>query len=226
VSKSSQGPGWWQASDGKWYPPSATPGAYVPPTNPMPPVNRPHPTLPVAHEGRGPWRRFRSLPMVLQMVCWAVAGLMLLGAIGAATGGSKKPTKTIGASLPTAGTSAAKAAPPTAVPTSAATTTSTTVARTTVVPTTVAPTTTQPPTTPPTPLPTAAPATQAPIVTPPSIAPPAGTVSCHPLTNGGKCYEPGEHCRNADHGVHGVAGNGDAIICEYNNGWRWDPTSP
>lgn len=27
MSDSSQGPGWWQASDGKWYPPEQTPGA-------------------------------------------------------------------------------------------------------------------------------------------------------------------------------------------------------
>lgn len=27
MSDSSQGPGWWQASDGKWYPPDQTPGA-------------------------------------------------------------------------------------------------------------------------------------------------------------------------------------------------------
>ena len=32
MSDSSQGPGWWQASDGRWYPPSATPG-----TGPIPP---------------------------------------------------------------------------------------------------------------------------------------------------------------------------------------------
>ena len=37
---SSQGPGWWQASDGKWYPPEQTPAA-------APPVPAP-PTAPVA----------------------------------------------------------------------------------------------------------------------------------------------------------------------------------
>jgi hypothetical protein len=55
----------------------------------------------------------------------------------------------------------------------------------------------------------------------PSSAPPA--TSCYPLTNGGNCYEPGEYCRNSDHGVSGVAGNGEAIKCEDNNGWRWEP---
>jgi hypothetical protein len=55
--------------------------------------------------------------------------------------------------------------------------------------------------------------------------PPATTApaSCYPLTNGGNCYESGEYCRNADHGASGVAGDGEAITCEYNNGWRWEP---
>lgn len=47
--------------------------------------------------------------------------------------------------------------------------------------------------------------------------------SCTPLTNGGNCYEPGEFCRNSDHGMTGVAGDGERIRCEDNNGWRWEP---
>jgi hypothetical protein len=43
------------------------------------------------------------------------------------------------------------------------------------------------------------------------------------LTNSGKCYEPGEFCRNADHGNTGVAGDGRPIVCTNNNGWRWEP---
>ena len=58
---------------------------------------------------------------------------------------------------------------------------------------------------------------------PPSKAAPAPRSTCHPLTNSGKCYEPGEFCRNSDHGAHGVAGNGEKIRCEDNNGWRWEP---
>ena len=46
---------------------------------------------------------------------------------------------------------------------------------------------------------------------------------CYPKTDGGNCYEPGEFCRTTDHGIHGVAGDGKAIICEDNNGWRWEP---
>lgn len=47
--------------------------------------------------------------------------------------------------------------------------------------------------------------------------------SCTPLTNGGNCYEPGEFCRNSDHGMSGSAGDGEPIICMDNNGWRWEP---
>ena len=48
--------------------------------------------------------------------------------------------------------------------------------------------------------------------------------SCHPLTNGGNCYEPGEFCRQSDAGTSGVAGDGEAITCEDNNGLRWEPS--
>jgi hypothetical protein len=51
-----------------------------------------------------------------------------------------------------------------------------------------------------------------------------GTSSqCHPLTNAGNCYEPGEFCRDSDHWVIGVAGDGERIQCLDNNGWRWEP---
>lgn len=75
-------------------------------------------------------------------------------------------------------------------------------------PTTTTPTTTTPTTTNPTPTKT----------TP-------TTVSCTPLSNEGTCYEPGEYCRTTDHGATGIAGDGEAIICEDNDGWRWEPTS-
>ena len=57
----------------------------------------------------------------------------------------------------------------------------------------------------------------------PTPTPSPPPLSCHPLTNGGKCYEPGEYCRNTDHGISGLAGDGEAIICSDNNGWRWEP---
>ncbi len=66
----------------------------------------------------------------------------------------------------------------------------------------------------------AAPSPAPPSVSSPSAAPPPG---CYPKTDGGNCYEPGEYCRISDHGMHGIAGNGEAIVCEDNNGWRWEP---
>jgi hypothetical protein len=48
---------------------------------------------------------------------------------------------------------------------------------------------------------------------------------CQPQTNKGNCYEPGEFCRKGDHGASGVAGDGERIVCEDNDGWRWEPAS-
>jgi hypothetical protein len=56
----------------------------------------------------------------------------------------------------------------------------------------------------------------------PAPVPPPPAASCHPLSNEGTCYEPGEFCRNDDHGVTGVAGDGKTITCEDNDGWRWE----
>jgi hypothetical protein len=47
---------------------------------------------------------------------------------------------------------------------------------------------------------------------------------CSPMTDSGNCYEPGEYCRDDDHGASGVAGDGEAITCEDNDGWRWEPS--
>jgi hypothetical protein len=56
----------------------------------------------------------------------------------------------------------------------------------------------------------------------PTTAPPAPS-GCYPKTSSGHCYEPGEFCPHADAGMSGVAGDGEAIICEDNNGLRWEP---
>jgi hypothetical protein len=48
-------------------------------------------------------------------------------------------------------------------------------------------------------------------------------MSCYPLTNGGKCYQEGEFCRDSDHGKTGIAADGRRITCLDNNGWRWEP---
>jgi hypothetical protein len=80
--------------------------------------------------------------------------------------------------------------------------------------------------------PTAVPTTQAPVA-PATTAPPASPApvttsaapaSCYPLSDEGTCYEPGEYCRDDDHGTSGVAGDGEAIVCEDNDGWRWEPS--
>jgi hypothetical protein len=83
--------------------------------------------------------------------------------------------------------------------------------------TTTAPPTTTTTTTAPPPPPTTVPP---PTTTPPTAAP----AGCTPISDEGTCYEPGEYCRDDDHGVTGVAGDGATITCEDNNGWRWEPT--
>jgi cardiolipin synthase len=72
-------------------------------------------------------------------------------------------------------------------------------------------------------------AASAPTSIPPTTsAPPplttAGSGDCYPIDDEGGCYEPGEYCRDDDHGVTGRAGDGEPIICEYDNGWYWEPT--
>ena len=56
---------------------------------------------------------------------------------------------------------------------------------------------------------------------PPSA--PAAPGGCYPHTPSGNCYEPGGFCPEADAGISGVAGDGEAIMCEDNNGLRWEP---
>jgi hypothetical protein len=58
---------------------------------------------------------------------------------------------------------------------------------------------------------------------PPAPSPPPTAASCFPLSNEGTCYEPGEFCRDSDHGLSGLAGDGEKIRCEDNDGWRWEP---
>jgi len=104
-------------------------------------------------------------------------------------------------------------------PVSTISTTTTTVPPTTTT-VTVPPTTTSAP--PRTTTTTSPPPTVPPPTSPPPTAAPAST--CSPTTSSGNCYSAGEFCSNADHGVSGVAGNGEAITCEDNNGWRWEPS--
>jgi cardiolipin synthase A/B len=68
-----------------------------------------------------------------------------------------------------------------------------------------------------------------PPVTATTTAPPtpttAGSAACSPIDDEGGCYEPGEYCRDDDHGMTGRAGNGETIVCEDDNGWYWEPAS-
>ena len=57
----------------------------------------------------------------------------------------------------------------------------------------------------------------------PTPTPAPTPTACYPKTNSGKCYEPDEYCRDTDHGMSGVAGDGEAIVCENDDGWRWEP---
>jgi len=61
------------------------------------------------------------------------------------------------------------------------------------------------------------------VLAPAPVSPPLSPSGCYPLSNKGTCYEPGERCRNSDHGASGVAGDGKSIQCADNDGWRWEP---
>lgn len=56
----------------------------------------------------------------------------------------------------------------------------------------------------------------------PKPTPPSAPSGCYPKASSGNCYEPGEYCSTAEHGMSGVAGDGEPIVCEDNNGWRWE----
>ena len=71
-------------------------------------------------------------------------------------------------------------------------------------------------TSPPTPITATTPAPQPPTTD--------GSAGCYPIDDEGGCYEPGEYCRDDDHGMTGRAGNGDTIICEDDKGWYWEST--
>jgi hypothetical protein len=60
---------------------------------------------------------------------------------------------------------------------------------------------------------------------PPSSPSPPAPTGCHPTTPSGHCYEPGEFCSVAEHGMSGVAGDGTPIACVDNDGWRWEPSN-
>jgi hypothetical protein len=54
--------------------------------------------------------------------------------------------------------------------------------------------------------------------------PAAAPTACYPISDEGTCYEPGEYCRYDDESMTGLAGDGETITCEDNDGWRWEPS--
>lgn len=84
MSDSTQGPGWWQASDGKWYPPESHPDAAPhvppPPAAPMiPPAHAPSPqiaTSPVPNDPRKPWwRRWWAIALGVLILLFVIAAI-------------------------------------------------------------------------------------------------------------------------------------------------------
>ena len=116
MSHFSQGDGWWQASDGKWY---------APETAPDPAINNPQ----ESPKARNPWRRFRGWPMWAQIGSWIlVAFILLIIIVAAAGGGEDKSSNATGTSTPPVSPVPTTAASP------AATSPSTAVASTTTLP--------------------------------------------------------------------------------------------
>jgi hypothetical protein len=160
MSDAPQGSGWWQASDGRFYPPEQHPDAR--PTQPVTPVPPPPQQswvapAPAAQATWGQAPQQQPAPKGNKGVVWLVAGVaalvvLLIGvAIGAAGSDQGNPADTQAAEV-APGTEATTTAPP----------------QTTLAPTTVAPETTTAPTTtvpaPPSPAPAAAPVSLMPSV--------------------------------------------------------------
>ena len=205
-----EGTNWFQPGSGQQDPPPDPPS--WPPDGP-----------PGGPEDRKPWAAKHRVLTGLLVCC----GLVSIIGVAAAAGSSSSSPRTVTlASSPIVKAPPTTASPPVTkapVATHAVTTPSSTPA-----PATPAPPSTQPPTQPrttaavqksarPTPTHTTASASPSPTAS-------KTTASCSPLTVKGKCFEPGGFCPTADHGMSGVAGDGEAIKCEDNGGsWLWEP---
>lgn len=262
MSNVPQGPGWWQASDGKWYAAELAPSGFQQASS--------YGAQPTSGMGGGPgadpqkrgtnpaavWALvlgclcivpylsvFTFIPaIVVGLVArhqikkggnvQAGSGIALACVImaiplffaGSAVAGSVQHTKanstttTQAVQVKTTSPSTTHA-PATTRPPSTSTTTRLPATTTTTRPT---PTTTIPPTT--VPSTTIPPTTAPPGTTAPTVAAAATPPSCSPVAASGNCYEPGEFCSAADHGLSGTDGQGNPIACEDNNGWRWEPS--
>jgi hypothetical protein len=158
---------------------------------------------------RRPSTRRRRLNRILLSIIGFCAVLIIIGAV-AGSHGSKPGSPTAGASeLTTASVNPSAS--------SLASTESHPAAATTTAPPASPRTASQRPA-------TARQSTPKPAPPPPSTTQPsAAPTGCYPLSDENTCYEPGEYCRDDDHGMTGVAGDGEKIVCEDNDGWRWEP---
>jgi hypothetical protein len=159
--------------------------------------------------------------VIITAVVGFVALLVLPGALSSPTTTTTALSPTVAGSTAASSHTAApsKSAAPSPVATKPRTPVTSAPPKTTaaaVVHTSAAPAYVPPPPPPPT---TQAPQAPAPQPVQTTAQQPQG---CSPLTDGGKCYTPGEYCRDDDHGVTGTDANGDPIKCEDNDGWRWE----
>ena len=100
MSDTSQGPGWWQASDNNWYPPEQHPD-YVPleplaasPVSGLPASNQPaEPSTPLATSAVSPTSRVRGVTFRRHPIAWGIAGVVGLLLIGTGVGNALSPQK-------------------------------------------------------------------------------------------------------------------------------------
>jgi len=202
-----EGTNWFQPGSGQQGPPPDPP--YRPPGGP---------------QDRKPWAARHKVVTGFLAFCGLVAIIGIAAAAGSSSSsssGSAAATISPMVKAPTTTASPMAKKAPTATP--AVTPAPSTPAPSAPAPTTPAPPSTQPRAT--APVQKTAPSTPAQTTAAATPSPTASTTpaSCYPLTSKGKCYEPGESCRKSDHGLSGVAGDGEAIKCKDNDGWRWEP---
>jgi cytoskeletal protein RodZ len=136
VSDRSQGPGWWLASDGRWYPPTQRSGAE------SPPLIAPDPASAVTTR-----ERRRVLALRYWQAIAAATVIFLLGIGVGAAGNSRQrdvTAATVGTSRPAKVTTSAPATTTTSLPTTTSSVPATTTTAATAPPTTPPPTTPAP----------------------------------------------------------------------------------
>lgn len=86
MSDASQGPGWWLASDGKWYPPQVPPAAFAPPVPPpqVPPQPAP-PGYQWPYQPPAPPKKTNVLA-VIALVCGILWGFGVLAVVALVLG--------------------------------------------------------------------------------------------------------------------------------------------